>query len=1432
MSKSVISKGKFALPKVSNFISLIQFLFIKEDGCKFLLLKLSNDRDETVNRVTLEITQKDIKGQPLNKYKMDFTVTNGKPHTKFALDKMIAIENDCVDFSVEVISADFGKYKYVAVGDTLILNYQNHSSQGANNAVSPPLKRTGVEYCVTARNFKVPIIICLAMIMALALSIVFTYFHLQNFMSSSETFFESGIEYGFENSDKSLDSKIFVVGCKDNLKDVVIPEKIKGHEVAGISDGAFIFKPYIEKITIKAPIKIYGNTFQNLPALAVVNLEKATEVGNSAFFNCINLSEITALNLSKIGDSAFSNCINLKTVKIINDKSVLQIGKNAFSNCLSLKNVIIDQYIDYSENTQFFSNSFNVSTLQLKNFNHNFSFGAKVYIDKIDKTISELFGADYLSGSILTRIRELTIENCDAIAENFCYNIPLTSMSIKNLLLPVIGDMAFKGCINLKKFDVPTDFTRVGDFAFYRTEITEFNGINLSYIGDSAFEFCQKLNSFSLEKNDSLLFIGERAFSKCYSLKNFTVPSTITEIKDRVFESCLSLTSLTLPDNIIKIGSLSFNDCKQLKSFDVPESVISIGFGAFQDCTSLKEISLPFIGGQQISNDFFGYVFGADFPFINKVPNSLEKVTIINETEIAENAFFNCSFIKEINIGGNFTKIGDNAFYSCKRLNLFVIPSSVTAIGTNSFSNCYKLFEVYNLSSLPVSESSKDYGWVGYYALRVYDSLADIKIDKMNLDGFEFGRSHLGKWYLLNYTGSQTSLSFPQYPFYNGILIDSYKIVKYMMSENYAVTSITIPEKASAIGEYAFSACTSLTSVSLTLGVQSIGFGAFENCIALSQMTLPFIGNTADSNRFMSYIFGLDDYNNINATNIPLKTVTILNMMEVPDFAFYGFAKLTSVNFPTYYIRIGESAFYNCRALENFKLSEYLLSIDANAFYNCESLTSVTIPESVKSVGLGAYESCNSLREITIPFVGESNDKNRFFGFIFGAKTLQDNGYIPYSLKTVTLTKSVEILENAFAFCNIEKILLPIELKNIGKNAFFNCNNLKQIDIPENVTTIGESAFYNCGELGKVTLSGIIDIQQDAFYNCLLLYEVYNLGDMKIIQGSKASGYIAFYALAVYTSPQDEPLEEIIINDMVFVRWKNQWSIIRYNGYQSELNLSSFEYKGNTISSYSIKHRAFMNNEFLVNLTIGKEVTSIEEYAFSACQNLKTVSMENASVRELCRFAFAYCGSMEKIDLPYSLTTIDEAAFASDYNLYSITIPKNVTAIKYGAFENCFALWDVYNLSPTLNVEKGAESNGYVGCYSKRVNASSAVSPLESVVAENYRFILYENEWYLVSIAKRLSSQELILPQYFTYNGKTISDYILMEYSFSSDYWDKVYIPQSVEKIESHKNCWHNLHIYSSLYYAGSEQEWREVIKNLNESFFENIIIKYETSYE
>ena len=239
-------------------------------------------------------------------------------------------------------------------------------------------------------------------------------------------------------------------------------------------------------------------------------------------------------------------------------------------------------------------------------------------------------------------------------------------------------------------------------------------------------------------------------------------------------------------------------------------SVTYIGWSAFRECSGLTSITIPnsvtsissdaFDGTAWYDNQPNGLVYAGKVAYKYKgaMPENTAIVLEEGTTEIADEAFYNCSGLTSITIPNSVTSIGMEAFSGCTGLTSIEIPNSVTRIGGEAFSGCT------GLASVTIPNSV------------IY------------LGGTFRGCSGL------------TSVNIP-----NSVTVIDLRTFEDCSS----LTSITIPSSVTIIGQFAFSGCSSLTSITIPNSVTSIGDGAFKDCSGLTSITIPnsvtSIGNYA-----------------------------------------------------------------------------------------------------------------------------------------------------------------------------------------------------------------------------------------------------------------------------------------------------------------------------------------------------------------------------------------------------------------------------------------------------------------------------------------------------------------------------------------------------------------------------------------------------------
>ena len=176
------------------------------------------------------------------------------------------------------------------------------------------------------------------------------------------------------------------------------------------------------------------------------------------------------------------------------------------------------------------------------------------------------------------------------------------------------------------------------------------------------------------------------------------------------------------------------------------------------------------------------------------------------------------------------------------------------------------------------------------------------------------------------------------------------------------LTSVTIPNSMTSIGNYAFWDCSSLTSVTIPNSVTSIGKQAFRGCSALTSIIVEKKNSKYDSRDNCNAIIET----NSNTLILGCKnTVIPNNVTSIGDEAFSLMKGLQNITIPNSVTSIGKFAFSQCISLQTVTIPNSVTSIGDDAFLNCSSLKSVTIPNSVTSIGKSAFYGSKYLKKVT-----------------------------------------------------------------------------------------------------------------------------------------------------------------------------------------------------------------------------------------------------------------------------------------------------------------------------------------------------------------------------------------------------------------------------------------------------------------------------------
>ena len=1069
-----------------------------------------------------------------------------------------------------------------------------------------------------------------------------------------------------------------------NLKEIIIPDsvvEIESPKSSYQSDeyGAFAGCSSLEKITLPQNLKtIAGYMFTGCTALKEIAIPNSvTTIERSAFEGCENLEKVVfSQNIKKIEENAFKQCPKLRD--IILPESLQHIHSHTFENNVSI----------YFSSLPSQINGIDVPKTLLENNiydniwkNHLIPFANLLKMLKqadtiiISEGVEDIFEEDFIEYLNLKRI---------VLPKSF---YRFSFLNIVELYDDEFDDEPYDdefddkvqhAFISLEEIVIHESTTTIHPWAFYELN-TEINiPRNVTDINLNAFSDFKKvkLNSIPLRINKvdilkTLKSAGlyeqlptQRPISLSLLLNLIQQSNEIFIYEgitelDYNIQEIEGLKKINLPKSLKTITARTFKNCSALKEIIIPDSVTEIGCGAFEECTNLKEIIIP---------------------------NSV--------TEINMGAFKGCSNLEKVTLSTNLKTLEYGTFNGCSALKEIIIPNSVTEIEQNAFAGCTSLEKITLSQNL---KTIKNDVFVGRSALK--EIIIPNSVTEIERDAFR-GCTSLEKVTL------STNLKTLERGMFNGcsalkkiIIPDSVTEIRWGAFENCTnLKEIIIPDSVTEIGRGAFEECTNLKEIIIPNSVTEINWGAFKGCSNLEKVTLSTNLKTLEGGTFngcsaLKEIIIPDSVTTIGrdafAGCSSLEKVALsTNLKTLEDGTFNGCSALKEIIIPDSVTEIRWGAFKGCTSLEKITLPQNLKTITGHMFTGGTALKEIIIPDCVTEINEGAFKGCTSLEKITLPQ---------------NLKTIRDDVFASCSaLKEIIIPDSVtEINKGTFGGCtSLEKITLPPILKTIKDDAFAGCSSLKEIIIPDSVTKIGRGAFENCTNLKEIIIpDSVVEIERPDWCN--------NSGTFKGCT-SLEKITLSKNMTSIPNAFQDCPnLKEIVVPEgTVEITWSEasptslekiflpktlkevSFEINQLGHYDCVSHNLTAVYISNLAAWCDIKFtnclanplhyaKKFYINDCLVShLEIPETVTQINNYAFCGYKQLISVAIPDSVTKIGCG-AFEYCTNLKEIIIPNSVTEIEQNAFAGCTSLEKITLPQNLKTIEDALFAGCSALKEI-----------------------------------------------------------------------------------------------------------------------------------------------------------
>lgn len=436
----------------------------------------------------------------------------------------------------------------------------------------------------------------------------------------------------------------------------------------------------------------------------------------------------------------------------------------------------------------------------------------------------------------------------------------------------------------------------------------------------------------------------------------------------------------------------------------------------------------------------------------------------------------------------------------------------------------------------------------------------------------------------------------------------------------------------------------------------SVSVSMVENSVLEGELIIPETVTYGGVTYPVKYIEG-NGFANTNITSAKLPN----SITELWGYCFLGCSKLEKINLPTKITYLGYGSFYGCSSLSLIESHIYFPFDHDNNSFDDKAISNISLQVPAGSItkyknALG-WKDFSNISEVEMEDVDKEllrytkiDDNN--VSVAANSEYIDGSIVIPNEVSIDGIKYTVnQIEDNGFEKCTkISSISLPNTIKTIGWWAFA-YTNIQNILLPEGLLEIGSWAFHGCSKLEKL----LIPKNVNSFGWGVLSGDCHRLKEIVVEEGNN------------YIKEHDGILlsEDGTIMLAYAFGLSNENLIIP--GTVTSLNVCAL----------------FKENKTLKTITVPSGVKSIGGDTFYGCSSLVKVELPD-EIKEIEYTAFYGCTSLETITIPTSLSKVSDDAFSGCSSVKSVIVRQNSPIeIPEHLFEET-----IYN-SATLYVPKG-----------------------------------------------------------------------------------------------------------------------------------------------